>query len=218
MKQLTVALLVLAVAFTFSGCISFSKYEVSMKDQKVAGNRGMLKGDVPVPDKDKPVPTREMVRVDVEILDFSDMKLEKPTFNKPKTQDTEVKGNRGYFKGQAPGTKPKPAPKVVKKKKWGWPWGKKEKKGNVWPKEVPEDAVEVVEEAAEEAEVEVVEIVEPKFDIYVVKKGETLSQISQKPEVYGTSKRWKEIFEANRDQLTDPDKIIPGMKLRVPRN
>jgi len=218
MRYIITIALTLTIALSLSSCISFSKYEVKMRDQKVAGNRGVLKGDVPVPDKDKPVPTREMVRVDIEILDFSDMKMEKPTFDKEKTVDTEVKGNRGYFKGSAPDARPKPAPKVAKKAKWAWPWGKKEKKGSVWPKEVPEGVVEAAEEVAEETEPEIVEIVEPKFDIYVVKKGETLSQISQKPEVYGTSKRWKEIFEANRDQISNPDKIVPGMKLRVPRD
>ena len=27
---------------------------------------------------------------------------------------------------------------------------------------------------------------------------------------------WKRIFDANRDQLDDPDKIFPGQVLRIP--
>ena len=40
---------------------------------------------------------------------------------------------------------------------------------------------------------------------YVVQKGDSLSKIAAK---YGIS--WKEIFEANRSQIKDPDLIQPG--------
>lgn len=49
--------------------------------------------------------------------------------------------------------------------------------------------------------------------IYEVKSGDSLSKIAKDYE--GVS--WKEIFEANRDQLDDPDKIQPGQKLRIPK-
>jgi len=48
-------------------------------------------------------------------------------------------------------------------------------------------------------------------DTYTVKSGDTLSEIGQK---HGVA--WRDIFEANRDQLDDPDKIRPGQKLRIP--
>jgi nucleoid-associated protein YgaU len=47
---------------------------------------------------------------------------------------------------------------------------------------------------------------------YTVKSGDTLSKIGQQQGV-----AWREIYEANRDQLDDPDKIFPGQKLRIPR-
>ena len=47
---------------------------------------------------------------------------------------------------------------------------------------------------------------------YTVKSGDTLSKIGQNQGV-----AWREIYEANRDQLNDPDKIFPGQKLRIPR-
>ena len=47
---------------------------------------------------------------------------------------------------------------------------------------------------------------------YTVKKGDTLSAIGKQ---HGVA--WREIFEANRDQLDDPDKISPGQTLRIPR-
>ena len=48
-------------------------------------------------------------------------------------------------------------------------------------------------------------------DTYTVKSGDTLSEIGQK---HGVA--WRDIFEANRDQLDDPDNIRPGQKLRIP--
>ncbi len=50
--------------------------------------------------------------------------------------------------------------------------------------------------------------------LYEVASGDSLSVISDK--VYGTSKRWREIFEANRDVLADPDRLEVGTKLRIP--
>lgn len=49
---------------------------------------------------------------------------------------------------------------------------------------------------------------------HVVKKGETLSHLSQK--YYGKASQYNKIFEANRDQLNDPDKIREGQTLRIP--
>lgn len=50
--------------------------------------------------------------------------------------------------------------------------------------------------------------------IYVVKKGDTLSGIAL--EVYGKAGRWREIFEANKDVIKNPNLIRPGWKLRIP--
>ena len=49
---------------------------------------------------------------------------------------------------------------------------------------------------------------------YTVKKGDTLSMISK--QFYGDANAYKKIFDANRDQLKDPDKIQPGQVLRIP--
>ena len=55
---------------------------------------------------------------------------------------------------------------------------------------------------------------EPEERIYVVKAGDNLSKISQ--EVYGKAGRWREIYEANKDQIENPNLIRPGWKLRIP--
>ena len=49
---------------------------------------------------------------------------------------------------------------------------------------------------------------------YTVKAGDTLSGIAQSE--LGSAGSYMKIFEANRDQLSDPDKIKPGQVLKIP--
>ena len=49
-------------------------------------------------------------------------------------------------------------------------------------------------------------------ETYTVKAGDSLSKIGHH---FGVS--WQEIFEANKDEIKDPDKIFPGQQLRIPR-
>ena len=50
---------------------------------------------------------------------------------------------------------------------------------------------------------------------YIVVRGDTLSKLS---EHYLSDKvRWPEIFDANRDQIDDPDEIYVGMTLKIPK-
>ena len=46
---------------------------------------------------------------------------------------------------------------------------------------------------------------------YTVKKGDSLSKIASH---YGI--KWKDIFEANKDIIKNPDLIQPGWKLKIP--
>ena len=50
--------------------------------------------------------------------------------------------------------------------------------------------------------------------IYVVVKGDTLSQIAERE--YGDASRWREIYQANRATIKNPNLIYPGQKLRLP--
>ena len=49
---------------------------------------------------------------------------------------------------------------------------------------------------------------------YEVKSGDTLSEIAKR--VSGGKLNYQQIFEANRDVLSDPDKIQAGQKLKIP--
>jgi nucleoid-associated protein YgaU len=59
-----------------------------------------------------------------------------------------------------------------------------------------------------------VERTEPEAALYTVQKGDTLSAIAKAH--YGEAGRYREIFEANRPMLKDPDLIYPGQVLRIP--
>ncbi len=49
---------------------------------------------------------------------------------------------------------------------------------------------------------------------YTVKSGDSLSHIAK--HVYGDSKQWHKIYEANRDQIKNPDLIQAGWVLTIP--
>ncbi|HYN09882.1 MAG TPA: LysM peptidoglycan-binding domain-containing protein [Vicinamibacterales bacterium] len=54
----------------------------------------------------------------------------------------------------------------------------------------------------------------PKEQAYTVQSGDTLSKISK--QFYGNANSYMKIFDANKDQLKDPDVIKPGQVLRIP--
>lgn len=49
---------------------------------------------------------------------------------------------------------------------------------------------------------------------YTVQQGDTLASISQR--FYKTSKRWKDIRDANEAKVDDPDNLKAGQKLKIP--
>jgi LysM repeat protein len=51
---------------------------------------------------------------------------------------------------------------------------------------------------------------------YTVQSGDTLSAIAKR--FLGTANDYMEIFNANRDQLSNPDKITPGQVLKIPQS
>jgi nucleoid-associated protein YgaU len=50
--------------------------------------------------------------------------------------------------------------------------------------------------------------------VHEVVTGDTLSKIAK--QFYGDASKYPKIFEANRDQLSDPNLIKPGQKLKIP--
>ncbi len=70
-----------------------------------------------------------------------------------------------------------------------------------WPQEIVADIQAVGGPAAAES-------------TYTVKAGDTLSKIAKQH--LGDANAYMAIFDANRDQLKDPDKIFPGQVLKIP--
>jgi len=53
------------------------------------------------------------------------------------------------------------------------------------------------------------------FTVHTVEAGDTLSSIAD--QFYGDPAKFRIIFAANRNQLDDPDVIVPGQVLRIPQ-
>jgi nucleoid-associated protein YgaU len=130
-------------------------------------------------------------------------------------------GNRGYLTGQAPqadeGSRSATRTTQVVEVELRSPL-KFETRRKPAPETapVPAGAGETAAIAApvEEASSEIT--VATNFQKYTVKKNDTLQKISKK--FFGTTNRWLLIYEANRDVLKSPDKVVPGQVLNIPAN
>jgi nucleoid-associated protein YgaU len=55
---------------------------------------------------------------------------------------------------------------------------------------------------------------EPADQTYTIVSGDSLSKIAK--HFYGDAHKWRQIFEANRDVIKDPDLIYPGQTIKIP--
>ncbi len=55
---------------------------------------------------------------------------------------------------------------------------------------------------------------QPSGRVHVVTQGDTLSSLAQR--YYSNRSRWREIYEANRDQMPNENALRVGMELRIP--
>ena len=134
--------------------------------------------------------------------------------------DQGISGNRGYLQGTPPLEGERKATRKYYEVQVEFPSVTEESR-------VPKKATQ--EEPApssglnygtsvteEETRVTTVEIEEKEeFTNYTVQKGDTLQKISMK--FFGTTKKWKRIFDANKDVLRTPDRVRPGMVLKIPK-
>ena len=58
----------------------------------------------------------------------------------------------------------------------------------------------------------------PPKKSHLVLKGENLWTIANYESVYNDPYEWKRIYQANRDKLTNPNRIYPGQKLIIPQD
>ena len=202
MRRILIAGIVICVfALNISGCVkrvSIKTIEKVRVDQDTtSGNKGYISGVKPPSETtEKKQKTRKIYQVTLEIPPYAEWK----NFRPQHTEDKELWGNRGYVYG---------GPQAVIPQKEE----KEEPQPIILPEESSEEVAAIVtpEPAVPEPVVE-----EVKFTTYKVKKGDTLQKISKK--VYGTTKRWQEIFEFNKGTLKNPNKIYPGQKILIPQD
>jgi nucleoid-associated protein YgaU len=66
----------------------------------------------------------------------------------------------------------------------------------------------------DEASVTVQRQAQPQERIYIVRPQDTLSAIARR--TLGSSGRWREILKLNEDTIRNPDRLRPGMRLKLP--
>lgn len=123
---------------------------------------------------------------------------------------TSSAGNRGYLVGTAPAVGERNPNKTYMEVQVEVPAIEKENR-------VPKKVEEVAEPAPAtnfEAEGPAAAASE-ELTNYKVQKGDTLQKISMK--LFGTTKKWKKLFDMNKDVLKSPDKLRPGMVIKVPK-
>ena len=146
------------------------------------------------------------------------------TVTKERPDQNLVQGNRGYIGGSAPAVDPDR--KTTKEQKvveieWRTPI-KFERLKN--PQEnaasVSDELIGYEAPAASYTDQDVVkdssDAVTSDTRTYKVEKNDTLQKISQK--LFGTTKRWNEIYKLNKDKLKSPDKLYSGQTILVPGN
>jgi len=191
MKRLAVYCLLLT-AFILSGCTTrVISYKVDRVDQEKKGNRGVVGGELPSSPETQIKKTRTMYKIEVELPSRRDTK-------RSKKAKRVIRGNRGYIERA----------EVMKIK-----GPVEEQKGAVTLEALssPDTPQVIYPKPAKKKDVRVIK---KGQKAYTVKKGDTLQKISNK--MYGTTKRWRKIFEANKKALKTPDMIRPGQKLMIP--
>ena len=146
------------------------------------------------------------------------------TVDKPRV-DTDIEGNRGYLYG-APDAYEKKESRLGNTRKisiFEIEIGDSKKDKAVREEIAQEEMTEEAEMSSFSDEtvyegfyVEEIAVDEPKeeFEYYVVQKNDTLQKISKK--FYGTTSKWKYIFNYNSVTIKNPNKVYPGMKIKVP--
>jgi nucleoid-associated protein YgaU len=125
-------------------------------------------------------------------------------------------GNRGYLMGTAPAAGDRKTTREYIEVQVEVPSIEKEDRVTKRPSGTTAPATNYGASSVDETVVEEIDaVVEEEFVNYKVQKNDTLQKISMK--YFGTTKKWKKIFNANTDILKSPDKLRPGMTIRIPK-
>lgn len=205
MKRVVDLVLMVGCIFVLFGCVRANKYKVERTDQDVSGNRGYFMGNIPPPSERPEKLDREILNIDIDLPPYDSWK-------RYRWVDEEVWGNKGYLVG-GPG---KIVDDVEENEGQDIPVNEKETAHQ--PSDVSENIG--VSPTIERIGSETIESV-PERGLpatYKVKKDDTLWKIAGYPEIYGNPSKWTKIYEANKDQINDPDSIKTGVILKIPRD
>lgn len=129
---------------------------------------------------------------------------------------TTASGNRGYLTGTAPAAGDRKTTREYIEVQVEVPSLERENRVPKKPVDAAAPATNYETSSAPETVVEEIDVeVKEEFVDYKVQKNDTLQKISMK--CFGTTKNWKKIFNANSDILKSPDKLRPGMTIRIPK-
>ena len=143
--------------------------------------------------------------------------------------DQEIRGNRGYLTGSAPAAgRRKTTRKMIQtdiELPTGEelnPWRKPQKPAQL-AQAAPAPTPAPISQSWQEPEETNISPIQESIErpapeapsaTYTVQKGDTLEKISKR--FYGSTKKWRRIYNANRGVLKSPDRIRPGQKLTIP--
>ena len=198
MKKLVDLFIIIGCIFLLSGCVRSSEYKVERTDQELAGNRGYYMGNLPPPPERPEKLDREIVNIDIDLPPYD-------SWNRYRWIDKKLWGNRGYLMGGPEKIEGGPEEELILEV----PSNEKET--------VIEPEVSPVLETPMESGSALNEVKESLPTTYKVKKGDTLWKIAGSKEIYGNPSKWTRLYEANKDQINDPDSLKPGITLKVPR-
>jgi len=57
-----------------------------------------------------------------------------------------------------------------------------------------------------------------KAQTYRVQAGDSLWKIANRPEIYGDGNKWRLIYDANREKISDPNRLRAGVVLQIPED
>ncbi len=205
MNKLIICCLLLAMFFA-SGCVVRTyTTERDRVDQEIYGNRGVIMGTPPAVSETTQVrKTRTIYNVEVEVPSAYRALTEEKTKNK----DKDLYGNRGYMQGSMAPEKeiyvPESGKGQISTARLSGRLGSARMPQIVYSEPSSDTGTGVLSSGSGNEK-----------QYYVVQKGDTLQTISEK--FFGTTQKWKSIYDANKHILKSPDRIRPGQKLVIPK-
>lgn len=197
----------LVLTFAISGCVMrVIPREMDRVDQELTGNRGVIMGSRESLSESKKDKRETRTIYDVEIEFSSPVDAERVRKQETATQDTY--GNRGYLQRKT--VSEKDMRPVEEKRSSSNMLLKPSQPQVIYQKTMAPE----VKYKKEKGEGTLTEAGKNEVKTYIVQRGDTLQKISDK--MYGTTKKWKTIYEANKNILKSPDKIRSGQKLIIP--